>query len=116
MVVSAACREKKSKIYPSIRSPSKETPPFCGALPDIVSSATVIVLCDVQRTHAHTLKEREAEKESTRDQESGSREQKKERWKERDLHVTRAIPQRFSPLSLDLELALHSVSCENIVI
>ena len=56
------------------------------------NSVTVIVLCDVQRTHAHTLKEREAEKESTRDQESGSREQKKERWKERDLHVTRAIP------------------------
>ena len=27
VVVSASCREKTSKIYPSIRSPGKETPP-----------------------------------------------------------------------------------------
>ena len=35
--------------------------------------------------------------------------------RERYLHAARAIPQQFSPLPLDRELALHSGSCENVV-
>ena len=60
-------------------------------------------------------KEREAEKQCERPREQSKRVRERE-MEERDLYVTRGIPQRFSPLSLDGELALHFASCENIVI
>ena len=45
LVVSAACREKKSKIYPSIRSPGKETPPLIQYPVDFAQKSRRIPEC-----------------------------------------------------------------------
>ena len=43
------------------------------------------------------VKERGTKKKSARDRENKTREQEKENLKERDLHIARAITQRFFP-------------------
>ena len=43
-------------------------------------------------------------------------ERAREREVERERFVARAIPERFSPVFLDRELALHSAFCENSVV
>ena len=54
------------------------------------------------------MKERERAEEQS--------ERAKEREVERERFAARAIPEQFSHVCLDWELALHSASCENNVV
>ena len=56
-------------------------------------------------------RERAKENENARDRESGPRERR--RVVERERFAIRAIPERFSLVCLDEQLALHSASCEH---